>query len=74
MSSDDTPVNLFAAIVEASKAPDVGPHLDSCGWNLRYEGLDYRPERDQLYDSLNQWSNDRFRRQYRMNRCCMCVV
>lgn len=32
------------------------------------EPVDYRPVRDQLYESLDQWSAQRFKRFYRMTK------
>ena len=78
MSSENLSVALLAAIVELSASPSIGSELDSSEL-INNEGIEYYKSVQErlLYDSLHQWSDDRFRQQYGMCRCthaCICLL
>ena len=67
------------AVLELTSSPATGALMEALESNrnlvLSDSVVDYRPDREQLYSSLNQWSDQRFHRYYRMTKgmlyvCC----
>ena len=48
--------------------PPIGYELELSTCHIIGGSEDSRPERQQLYESLSQWSDARFQRQYRLSR------